>query len=88
MRVLTKSRFKLGLECPNKLFYTGKPDEYVDNKVDDPFMAALAQGGFQVEALARMQYPEGIFIDAEHYEYRKAADLTRASIASGKCHPF
>ena len=80
MRVLTKSRFKLGLECPNKLFYTGKPDEYVDNKVDDPFMAALAQGGFQVEALARMQYPGGIFIAAEHYEYRKAADLTRAAL--------
>lgn len=80
MRVLTKSRFKLGLECPNKLFYTGKPDEYVDNKVDDPFMAALAQGGFQVEALARMQYPDGIFITAEHYEYRKATDLTRAAL--------
>ena len=59
MRVLTKSRFKLGLECPNKLFYIGKPEEYVNNKVDDPFMAALAQGGFQVEALARMQYPDG-----------------------------
>lgn len=80
MRVLTKSRFKLGLECPNKLFYTGKPDEYVNNKVDDPFMEALARGGFQVEALARLQYPDGIFIDAEHYEYRKAAELTQAAL--------
>jgi hypothetical protein len=80
MKVLTKSRFKLGLECPNKLFYTGKPEEYVDNKIDDPFMAALAQGGFQVEALARMQYPDGIFIDAEHYEYKKAAEMTRTAL--------
>ena len=80
MKVLTKSRFKLGLECPNKLFYTGKPEEYVNNKIDDPFMAALAQGGFQVEALARMQYPDGIFIGAEHYEYQKAADLTQAAL--------
>ena len=80
MKVLTKSRFKLGLECPNKLFYTGKPDVYVNNKIDDPFMVALAQGGFQVEALARMQYPDGIFIDAEHYDYRKAADLTRTAL--------
>jgi len=79
MKVLTKSRFKLGLECPNKLFYTGKP-EYVNNKVDDPFMAALAQGGFQVEALARMQYPGGIFIHAEHYDYEKAAELTRIAL--------
>ena len=78
-KVLTKSRFKLGLECPNKLFYTGKP-EYVNNKVDDPFMAALAQGGFQVEALARMQYPGGIFIHAEHYDYEKAAELTRIAL--------
>lgn len=80
MKVLTKSRFKLGLECPNKMFYTGKPEEYINTKVDDPFMAALAQGGFQVEALARMQYPDGIFIGAEHYEYQKAADLTQAAL--------
>lgn len=31
MRVLTKSRFKLGLECPNKLFYTLKK-EYSNKK--------------------------------------------------------
>ncbi len=80
MRVLSKSRFKIGLECPNKLFYNGKPEEYVNNKVDDSFMAALAQGGFQVEALARMQYPDGIFIGAEHFEYKKAADLTQAAL--------
>lgn len=80
MKVLTKSRFKLGLECPNKMFYTSNPEEYINTKVDDPFMAALAQGGFQVEALARMQYPDGIFIGAEHYEYQKAADLTQAAL--------
>jgi hypothetical protein len=80
MRVLTKSKFKTGLECPNKLFYIRKQDEYINNKVDDPFMAALAQGGFQVEALARMQYPGGIFINAEHKEYQKAADLTRTAL--------
>ena len=46
MRVLIKSRFKLGLERPNKLYYTRKP-EYVDNKQEDPFLVALADGGFQ-----------------------------------------
>ena len=25
-RYLTKSRFKLAVECPTKLFYTGKPE--------------------------------------------------------------
>ena len=32
MRVLTKSRFKLGLECPNKLYYTHKEEEYANTK--------------------------------------------------------
>ena len=31
-RYLTKSRFKLALECPTKLFYTGKIEIYPDAK--------------------------------------------------------
>lgn len=75
MRVLTKSRFKLGLECPNKLFYTSKR-EYTNKKSGDPFMKALSKGGFQVEELAKMHYPDGVFINTEHHEYEKAAKLT------------
>ena len=76
MKPLTKSRFKLGLECPNKLYFTGKA-EYANKKVDDSFLQALAQGGFQVEALARLQYPNGVFVDAENYEYDKAIEITK-----------
>jgi len=47
MRYLTKSRFKLAEECPTKLFYTRKK-EFPDKKGEDPFFAALAEGGFQV----------------------------------------
>lgn len=68
MKVLTKSRFKLGLECPNKLFYT-KKKEYADTKVSDTFLEALAEGGFQVEELARMHYPEGILIEGNDWDY-------------------
>ena len=75
MKVLSKSRFKLGLECPNKLYFTSKK-EYANQKNEDTFLKALAQGGFQVEELARMHYPVGVFIDAEHYEYEKAVELT------------
>ena len=67
MRTLTKSRFKLGLECPNKLFYTMKDKEYANQKNDDPFLAALAQGGFQVEELARMHYPDGYLVENGDY---------------------
>jgi len=38
-RYLTKSRFRLGLECPTKLYYT-KNTEYHDNQESDPFMHA------------------------------------------------
>ena len=53
MHYLTKSRFKLAEECPTKLFYTGKKD-YPDKKGEDPFLAALAEGGFQVGELAKL----------------------------------
>ena len=70
MRVLTKSRFKLGLECPNKLFFTNKKS-YANNKKDDKFMEALAEGGFQVEELARMSFPEGELIEGNDWEYER-----------------
>lgn len=76
MKPLTKSRFKLGLECPNKLYFTGKV-EYANKKIEDSFLEALAKGGFQVEALARLQYPQGVFVDAENYEYDKAIEITK-----------
>jgi hypothetical protein len=76
MKPLTKSRFKTALECSNKLFFTSKK-EYANNKSEDPFMQALPSGGFQVEELARLHYPNGVFINTENYEYDKAVQLTK-----------
>src|SRR5690606_21908265 len=75
MKRLTKSRFKLGIDCPNKLFYTNKK-EYANAQTEDSFLAALANGGFQVEALARATYPNGYFVDVEHYDYEGAVNQT------------
>lgn len=58
-RTLTKSRFVLATECPTKLFYTGKA-QYANRKKVDPFLQALAEGGFQVGELAKAYYSEGI----------------------------
>lgn len=69
MKILTKSRFRLGLECPNKLFYTRK-NEYANQKQEDTFLKALAQGGFQVEELARLHYPDGILIEGNDWDYK------------------
>lgn len=68
MKVLSKSRFKLGLECPNKLYYTGKK-EYANQKTEDSFLQALAEGGFQVEELARMHYPGGELMEGDNGNY-------------------
>lgn len=74
LRYLTKSRFKLALECPVKLFYTGKKHEYYDNKFDNDFLAALAEGGFQVGELAKCYYPGGV--DIEELDYNAALART------------
>ena len=66
-RYLTKTRFKLGLECPTKLFYTGK-ENYVNNKLDDDFLISLAKGGFQVGELAKLYFPGGVAIDELDYQ--------------------
>jgi len=66
-RYLTKSRFKLAMECPTKLFYTGKK-EYPSTKLDDPFLQALANGGHQVGELAKCYYPDGIEVTSLDYD--------------------
>jgi len=65
MNYLTKSKFKLGLECPTKLYYVDKPI-FPNQKKEDPFLEQLANGGFQVEALARLKYAEGEMIDTRN----------------------
>ncbi len=62
MKYLTKSKFKTALECPTKLYYSAHPDTFGNKKLDDPFLAALAKGGFQVGELSKCYYPDGIDI--------------------------
>lgn len=66
-RYLTKSRFKLAMECPAKLFYTGK-DDYANSKLEDSFLMALAEGGIQVGELAKQYYPDGVDIRSLGYD--------------------
>lgn len=71
-RYLTKSRFKLALECPTKLFYTGKTEVYADRKREDEFLQALADGGFQVGELAKVMFPDGIEITSRSHDEQVA----------------
>lgn len=76
---LTKSKFKLALECPTKLYYLDKP-QYANQQKDDSFLKALAEGGYQVEALARCYYPEGVLVEANEKE--SALDVTNRLLRS------
>jgi len=74
-RYLTKTRFKEALDCPAKLFYT-KKKEYANKKIKDTFLQSLAEGGFQVEEFARMNYPDGIAILGDDRDYNKVVSRT------------
>ena len=75
IRLLTKSRFQLAKDCPTKLFYTGKK-EYPDQKTEDSFLQTLAEGGFQVGALAKLYFPEGVKNDIDELGYEKSDEQT------------
>jgi len=84
-RYLTKSRYRMACECPTKLFYT-KKKAYKDNGLDDPFLAALRDGGFQVGELARQYYGKGVLIDT--LDEAEALKLTAAEISKPKALIF
>ena len=85
-RFLTKSRFKLGLECPTKLYYTKKEEVYADSGLTDPFLAALAEGGFQVGELAKSYFPEGH--DIETLDYDESLEQTDALLRKDEATVF
>ncbi len=61
-RYLTKSIFKQALTCPTKLYYATNR-EYVNKNIEDSFLQSLAEGGFQVGALATCYIPGGVMIE-------------------------
>lgn len=65
-RPLTKSRFKLAMECPAKLNYTSDK-QYANTKNHDEFLKSLAEGGYQVGEMAKLLYPEGVEVNSSGY---------------------
>ena len=79
MGYFTKSRFKLALECPTKLYYGSNKTEYANQKVEDLFLMALAEGGYQVGELAKYLFCEDPVADditVDTLDYQKSLDLT------------
>lgn len=63
-KYLSKSLFKNALDCRTKLYYASNNHLYKDNRNEDPFLKAIAEGGFQVGELAKCYHPTGIEIDS------------------------
>jgi hypothetical protein len=81
-RYLTKSRFKEGLECPTKLYYS-KNSEYQNNQLDDPFLESLAEGGYQVGELAKFLISDQPYIDditVESLDYEESINSTNEKL--------
>jgi hypothetical protein len=72
---LTKSRFKIGSECPTKLYFNDRK-EYANNNSEDQFLKALADGGFQVGELSKLYYPGGE--EVKTLDYEAALEATNA----------
>lgn len=81
-RHLTKSRFKIGYECPTKLFFLDNR-EFGNKNLENSFLAALAEGGFQVGELAKQYFPGGTEIATldKAEALRKTNDLLKQANA-------
>lgn len=64
---LTKSLFITAMKCPAKLYYSVRP-EYANKNVEDSFLNALAEGGFQVGELAKYYFKGGHQVLSRNHE--------------------
>ena len=74
-KYLTKSLFKLACECPVKLYYANN-EAYENPKLNDPFLEALADGGYKDGELAKHYYAGGTEIITPFH--KDALSQTRA----------
>ncbi len=49
----TKSDFRIALECETKLYYAAREEEYANQGIGNTFLESLADGGFQIGAIAQ-----------------------------------
>lgn len=63
IRTLSKSDFKVGSDCPTKLYY--KKNGYPSKASEDEYLAFLAEGGYLIGAVAMLVEPGGIDVAAE-----------------------
>jgi hypothetical protein len=75
---LSKSDFKVARTCGTKLFY--KKLRYPSKQDDDPYLEFLADGGYMIETIAKLLFPEGREIEFNSNE--AAVELTKQALKS------
>ena len=71
--LLSKSDFKVACTCPTKLYY--RKLGYRTTSDDNPYVEFLADGGYMVEAIAKLMFPDGYEIVADSVDARVAATM-------------
>lgn len=71
--LLSKSDFKVARTCATKLYY--RKLRYPTTNDDDPYVEFLADGGYMVEAIAKLMFPEGYEIVADSVDARVLATM-------------
>jgi hypothetical protein len=72
---LSKTDFKVARTCAAKLYY--KKLDYPSVRDDDEYLRFLADGGYMVEAIAKLCYPEGIEVGFDKGPEESAAETMR-----------
>ena len=72
MNYLSKSDYKVGHDCPTKLYY--KKMKYPSQMDADEYLIFLAKGGYAVGKMATLYFPEGIEVTAG--DPREAIEIT------------
>ena len=82
---LTKSDFKVARTCPTKLYY--QKLRYPSLMDDNPYLEFLADGGYMVETMAKLLYPDGREIGGWDKPAEAFAE-TQQVLAAGDCALF
>jgi hypothetical protein len=72
---LSKTDFKIARTCATKLYY--RKLGYPSTRDDDEYLQFLADGGYMVEAIAKLLYPEGIEIGFDKGADESATETMR-----------
>ena len=82
---LSKSDFKTARDCPAKLYY--KKKRYPSTNDDNPYLSFLADGGYMVEAMAKLLFSGGVEMESWHKPVEAFEDAAER-VLGGDCTLF